>query len=250
VSRNGLRLSDAERSARAETLVRRATDATDAYFARRAARLNREAITALKARPPLSYPYLTDTSGEGAALLTRIHAAVPRGVPESVRADACQAIVLAVLSGEISEEQVEAVAHEYVRRQYPPKRFLSLDAQLRGRYSLLEQLTSDDTLGAWVARGPYGDALADCVGVGDLAERLSDAWEANRLKGERVMTYSGFSPMRHCDSEAMVAGRKGMYIGVRRYKYVPSSAGQRARDMLAWDVEGYRARRLAEESSP
>jgi hypothetical protein len=207
------------------------------------------ALSVLKARPLLSYPYLTDASGDGAALLTRINAAMPRGLPHEVRADACQALALAVLEGDIETEEIEAVALEFARRQYPCRKVISLDAPLSGRYTLLDRLTADDTLGAWATRGPYGDALSDCMGVEDLAKRLSDTWEANRLLSRQTKTYGEFSSCRRGESSAsLTRGRVGMYFGVRHYRYSPGSGQARARDELAWAVEDYRARRLAEET--
>jgi hypothetical protein len=67
---------------------------------------------------PLRYPYLLDDRVDGAELLLRINALVPRGLPETIRADVCQALALAVLMGEIRSDEIDAHVSSYVRQQY------------------------------------------------------------------------------------------------------------------------------------
>jgi hypothetical protein len=93
-------------------------------------RANRKAAAALMARPPMDYPYLTDTTvGDGAELLTIINALVPR-LAESVRADVCQELALSVLIGEVKLEELSLHVRDYAKRQFmlSNKRLLYLDS--------------------------------------------------------------------------------------------------------------------------
>lgn len=75
----------------------------------------------------LFYPYIKHDPkqpDDGAALAKLVSAAVPSSVPEHIRADACQDLVVALLTGEISPYQVKERAAKFVTdvyRMHPTK---------------------------------------------------------------------------------------------------------------------------------
>jgi hypothetical protein len=90
----------------------------DLYLTRARARWERLGGGRGRQRLLLSYPYLSDTTLEGADLLMRINALVPQHLPSSMRADVCQELALSVLMGEIKPEEIDAHIGTYVRRQF------------------------------------------------------------------------------------------------------------------------------------
>lgn len=69
----------------------------------------------------LFYPYLAHDASkpdEGRDLVRLVNDAVPSYWPDYVRADACQELIVSVLSGEIDKEDVRDIAEEYVREVY------------------------------------------------------------------------------------------------------------------------------------
>lgn len=58
-------------------------------------------------RVDLCYPYLIEVRGEHADLLA-VNALVPRGLPDHMRADVCQEIMLALWQKEVSLEELQA----------------------------------------------------------------------------------------------------------------------------------------------
>lgn len=82
--------------------------------------------------PPLAllYPYNFSAVAEGAALIAKIIDLVPRTLPEAVRADVCQELALAVLSGEADPERLDEHVAAAVRTQFrflPSRWHVSLD---------------------------------------------------------------------------------------------------------------------------
>ena len=63
-----------------------------------------------QSEPELFYPFLMhdpkDT--DGGDLVVRVNNAVPKGLPEQIRADICQDIIVAILSGELSESELDS----------------------------------------------------------------------------------------------------------------------------------------------
>lgn len=93
------------------------------------------------------YPYVMAESLRGSDLLKLINDTVPKNLPEYVRADVCQDLALAVLTGEVSESQIPDEVKKYMKMNFQmTARFgcLSLDdpnmrniiefAMLRGRH--------------------------------------------------------------------------------------------------------------------
>lgn len=208
------------------------------------------------------YPYLLDKQIDGADLVTTINSLVPRTMDEQYRADFCQELVLAVLSGEVALENLRLVLPQYLKefKKHLPSKYtqISLDAPLYhdgNTYTLADVLTTDADAGARRARirVAYGAALADCEGAEDLSERLRGAWDANRLKGERVKTYSEFhadhrEDMRP-DTVHAASGKVGMYVKTRRFRFTQqeSLGRQRGRNELEWATYDYEQKRLEEE---
>src|ERR1051325_10287290 len=215
---------------------------------------------------PLSscYPYRIDNGAAGADLITAINNLVPRSLPELLRADVCQALALAVLSGEIEADKISPHVQRFIKEQnkfLPRKHELSLDAPLYrdgDKFSLLDTISAEQYTDAWstarvTGRNFYGGSLSDCEGTEDYAERLLDAWEANRLKTNRK-SYSEFHADHRDDNRKIAAasqssGHAGMYINVRR-KFKPSTsrAGvEKKLDEQYWATEDYLEQRIAEE---
>lgn len=74
----------------------------------------------------LQYPYVGSENrcAEGVDLLLTINQVVPKYLPESVRAEACQDLALAILDGSIELAHLAAVVPAFVRavdRRYPTK---------------------------------------------------------------------------------------------------------------------------------
>lgn len=76
------------------------------------------------------YPYLK-TETPGTELIVKVNSMVPRDIPKQFRSDICQELLMAVIGGDISVEQVPAVIKKYAREVYRqcrmPDRFISLD---------------------------------------------------------------------------------------------------------------------------
>lgn len=89
-------------------------------------------------QPPMltTWPYVRSFDNDDYALMKYVNEIVPRALPEHVRADVCQDILVDVVSGEISADQLKNKMKEYVRRAYKfmPSKFgaVSLDAFIYG----------------------------------------------------------------------------------------------------------------------
>jgi hypothetical protein len=107
---------------------------------------NRQPST--RGRTLLFYPYHLSAGAEGADLVCAINNLVPRSLPESVRADVCQELALAVLSGGIEPCDLSDHVGSYIREQFRflPNRFhISLDADeyVRDRVGYLAAQLAD-----------------------------------------------------------------------------------------------------------
>lgn len=87
---------------------------------------------------PACYPYIAHDPKRttGADLVMAVNKAVPRGLPEELRADICQDLICAVLAGEIAVENIGGSVKEFIaagRKLFTNKwQFLSLDAPMPG----------------------------------------------------------------------------------------------------------------------
>lgn len=116
-------------------------------------------ITSRKSEPSLPYlrwPFLTSGINVPSYLHT-IQEYVPMTLPEQIRAEVCQDLSLAIISGEIVEEQIPFVAKDFVRnvfKLYPTKYGpLSLDQIIPGT----DGLTLMDTIVGQDGRKELGD---------------------------------------------------------------------------------------------
>lgn len=93
-----------------------------------------------------NYPYLRGRDDDGARLIEAVNSVVPRTFPDHMRADICQDLLLSVLEGESTIEQLKAGTSSAVRKYYKlhPGKFgpISLDAPIPGT----ENLTLIDTI--------------------------------------------------------------------------------------------------------
>lgn len=174
-------------------------------------------IQRIKTRPrssyqPLSefYPYIAKNPTEEHDLLLAVDRAVGKRLAPEWRSDFCQDLLVSVLTGELSVDNLSEEIPNYLvrfKREMPSKyKQISLDALIysedggRGMtYSdkLLvakpEDDLADEELHSVQWTGRYGNSLNDCGGTEDLADRLRDAWDANRLAKEH-RSYSSFAP--------------------------------------------------------
>lgn len=121
----------AAKEAKAQERIRKAE-------AKRQERL-RERILKKDEAEKLFYPYLIHkpTNGDAErALLMDVHNAVPKHLPEHIRADVCQDLIVAILAGDISRDEIKDNVRGYMRKvlnmhplKYGP---LSLDDVLPG----------------------------------------------------------------------------------------------------------------------
>jgi len=83
----------------------------------------------------VAYPYIIRPRDEHADIML-INSLVPRGLPEWIRADICQDMMVALLSGEIERDKLAASVTPYLRnvlKMHPIKYgLLSLDAPIGG----------------------------------------------------------------------------------------------------------------------
>ena len=85
-------------------------------------------------RPELQYPYIIGEAKDDHAFLLAVNAIVPRGLPGDLRADVCQDMLLAILEGNLSPDDLETAMPNYLkaaRKRYQmPWGTVSLDAPL------------------------------------------------------------------------------------------------------------------------
>lgn len=112
----------------------------------------------------LFWPYMKADDPLYDGIIKDVNNAVPRTIADAARADICQEMVIAVLTGEVEQCEIKSAVQRHIRQHYkmfPIKdhRTRSLDSVIRGTDQL----------------------LIDTISADDVAERISDAWEANRL---------------------------------------------------------------------
>lgn len=102
---------------------------------------------------PLVYPFLIHDGGRSEhALLRQVNAAVSRHFPPELRADICQDIIVGILSGEFSADNLSLPAKEMTKRvlkMFPTKYgMLSLDADIPGTdgLRLIDTLSEEDSI--------------------------------------------------------------------------------------------------------
>lgn len=85
----------------------------------------------------LCYPYVVWEKGNDAnTLVALVHAVVPRGLPEEIRADVCQDLIVDLLAGDLSKDALVGSPRKYVGqklknfRWYDQKNDVSLDTEL------------------------------------------------------------------------------------------------------------------------
>lgn len=98
------------------------------------------------------YPYLTAQPTEEHDLIMTVDSLVPKNLPNQTRADVCQDMIVAVLSGEVTVGNLKDATSKYVKqffKMFPPKYgHLSLDHPFRPGDSrtLGEMLADKNTL--------------------------------------------------------------------------------------------------------
>jgi hypothetical protein len=85
---------------------------------------------------PELYPYISGSPTSEHDMLMAVDAIVPKGLPNSVRCDVCQDMIVAVLSGEVTVENLRGDLKKYMGqfwKMFPDKYgHISLDAVVRG----------------------------------------------------------------------------------------------------------------------
>lgn len=123
------------------------------------------------------WPYMTADDPRYTGLIRAVNEAVPRTLADGIRADVCQEIMVSVLTGAIAETEITSAVRAHLKnhyKQFPVKAYgvLSLDAPVY----------SDRDL-----------RLVDTLDAERIAERIRDAWEANRLTEARPRRAKHFS---------------------------------------------------------
>ncbi len=105
-------------------------------FVKRWARWKAPALirpSSLGRRIVLAYPYLGNGTARSDDILEAINALVPHTLPEHIRADVCQEMIVDVFTGALALERAATEARRYINRAYGDSyRFVSLDAPIRG----------------------------------------------------------------------------------------------------------------------
>jgi hypothetical protein len=202
------------------------------------------------------YPYIAQSPTEEHDLLLTVDRAVGRRLGPQWRGDFCQDLLVAILSGELKAENLDDEIPNYLKlfkREMPSKyKEVSIDAlvysQDGGRGPTFadrliakpeEDLADEELRGPrWTSR--YGGALSDCETAADLAERLKDAWDVNRLSSPDRRTFGEFHKAAHEDR----SGQREVYR--LRQKYGLAKTGQVLRrpppqHIHAWSSEGEEA---------
>jgi hypothetical protein len=105
---------------------------------------------------PLLYPFLIHDAGRPEHdLLKKVNAAVPKGLSPDLRADICQDLIVGILCGDFSEDDLALPAKEMTRRIYKmfPTKYgpVSLDATLGSSdLRIIDTLTDEDSLWAHI----------------------------------------------------------------------------------------------------
>lgn len=81
-----------------------------------------------------NYPYLAEEkqNADGADLLQFVNSLVPKGMPDYVRADICQDMIVAILSGQATREQISADHRAFIAKVFADSpwqyKWMSFDA--------------------------------------------------------------------------------------------------------------------------
>jgi hypothetical protein len=109
----------------------------------------------IKQQAPIVYPFLIHDGGKPEHdLVRRVNAAVPKYLDPDLRADICQDIIVGILCGDFSEDNLTLPAKEMTKRvqkMFPTKYGpLSLDAVMPGTddFKLIDRISNEDSLWA------------------------------------------------------------------------------------------------------
>lgn len=150
---------------------------------------------------PQFYPFLLNAEPSPEHnLIMLVDGAVPRGIPEQMRADVCQDMIVGILSGELSEEHIADQAAAYVRsmyRRFPIKYGVShsLDTPRsadddRSFQDILDHRQAYIDPLAWAERAENARVLSSIIGSSMTDEtvlRIDDEtiqWYRHRLSEE------------------------------------------------------------------
>lgn len=230
---------DAERAIRAmEREERRLARELEMKNRPRGQRVRRVAVEPVT----VAYPYF-HKGGESNDLVLQVNEAVPKYLPYQIRADVCQELLLAILNNEITETDILTCLPKYVSRvlnqQQDRWKEIPIDAPIHFQ---------------------DGDAhtLADCMSAEDYADRLKNAWEANRLLTPRSKTYgtkasaSRKSDLRDSTATMQVVGigRRKMSSRIRHAGHGRLRAYSKSRlaaDQKYFAVQDYREQRINQD---
>lgn len=103
-------------------------------------------VSSLDRRVVLAYPYLDSGTISRSDLLTTINSIVPHGLPEHIRADVCQEMIVDILCGELALSDAAVKMRRYIGRAWGDSyKVVSLDAPIRGTDNLRLIDTIEDT---------------------------------------------------------------------------------------------------------
>lgn len=149
------------------------------------------------------YPYVVSNDADGTELVGYVNSLVPKYLPEALRADVCQEMILAVLSGEVEASNLSGYVRQYIKEQgqFLPqyRREAALDAPMYFNgagtsYTLLDVISMDKYIEAMSnvrAKNCYS-SLSNYEDINDMVNSLRSGWEANRMTTAR-RNYGGFS---------------------------------------------------------
>lgn len=102
------------------------------------------------AEPLLQYPYIVGKAKNDSAFLLAVNAVVPHGLPGDLRNDVCQDMVLAILEGDLSPDDIAAEMPKYLkgaRKRYSmPWGTVNIDAPLWDDGRPLAEVISENRL--------------------------------------------------------------------------------------------------------
>lgn len=82
-----------------------------AYRSRRAWRLVQKAL----GEPTQLYPFITKDRTADNAILAAVHSAVPKYLAEDIRADVCQDLIVSILTGEVSLDNLSEIVPQHLK---------------------------------------------------------------------------------------------------------------------------------------
>lgn len=120
--------------------VRLAASEARQEFIKRWARWKSPALvrpSSLGRRVVLAYPYLGNGTARSDDILEAVNAIVPHTLPEHIRADVCQEMIVDIFVGNLALDRAAAEVRRYISRCYGDSyRLVSLDAPIRGTEDL------------------------------------------------------------------------------------------------------------------